>query len=285
MFTRIQHVAIAVHGLEHALGFFRDVLGLRVGTLAAVADQGVRAALLPMRDGEIELLEPTDPAGGVARFLERRGEGLHHLCLETPDVAAALARAKAAGLPVIDQVPRPGLAGLIAFLHPKASQGVLVELAQPLVQPDSPESPSAGVRAMGIGTIYVAVNEPAAAAATYARNFHAAVGAVEDDPHFASKKVLVSIGHSRVTLLGSADRVSPVGCFLADRGEGLFGICLEVADFEDALRHLEETGIPTEVHGGRAATPLARLDPGQVSALSLFLCPSPANALLQTPAG
>src|SRR3989304_10564429 len=100
MFTRIQHVAIVVRSLEQALSVYRDVLGLPVEKRATIADQGVQAALLPMEDGEIELLEPGDPAGGVARFLERRGEGLHHICLETPDVSAALAHAKAAGLPL-----------------------------------------------------------------------------------------------------------------------------------------------------------------------------------------
>ncbi len=285
MFTCIHHVAVVVRDMEQALRVYRDVLGLAMGKRAMVADQGVHAALLPMGDGEIELLEPADPAGSVARFLERRGEGLHHLCFETPDVSAALEQAKAAGLPVIDQVPRPGLAGMIAFLHPKASHGVLVELAQPLTQPAHPETPSAGLQAVGIETVYVAVKELAAAAATYARNFQGEVAPILDDPHFASKKVVVTIGNSQVTLLGSADRVSPVGCFLADRGEGLFGVCLRVADFVDALRYLEATGFPTEVHGRGTPTPLARLDPSQVNGVSLFLCPGTSAALAHTPAG
>ncbi|MFI5340564.1 MAG: methylmalonyl-CoA epimerase [Candidatus Methylomirabilales bacterium] len=278
MFTRILHVSIAVRSLEQALPFYRDVLGLPVGEEATVADQGVRAALLSMQDGEIELLEPTDPAGGVARFLERRGEGLHHLCLETPDVAAALTHAKAVDLPLIDQSPRPGLAGMIAFLHPKASHGVLVELAQPLTPPAHPDPPGAGIQALGLATVYVVVKDLLVAAATYARNFQGGVGAVEDHPYFGARRVLVSIGSSQITLLSPADRKSPVGCFLADREEGLFGVCLRVMDLEAALLHLETTGIATEVHRQSTATPLARLDPIQVNGVNLFLCAGTSNA-------
>src|SRR3989454_1617051 len=131
MLTRVHHVGLVVRRLEDGLAFWRDVLGLRVSKQARVRDQGVRAALLPIGRSEIELLEPIDPQGGVARFLERRGEGLHHVCFETPGVGAELAAARAKGLPLIDEAPRPGLAGMICFLHPKGTRGVLVEFATP----------------------------------------------------------------------------------------------------------------------------------------------------------
>lgn len=279
MFSRIHHLSIVVHSLEQALPFYRDVLGLPAGRRATVVDQGVHAVLLPLREGEIELLEPADPAGGVARFLERRGEGLHHVCLETTDVSAALAQAKAAGLPLIDRSPRPGLAGTIAFLHPRASYGVLVELAQPMTPSSHPEPSSAGIRAVGIGTVYVVVGDLAAAAATFARNFQGNPGAVQDSPHFGAKQVVVSIGTGCVTLLSPADRASPAGCFLADRGEGMFGVCLRVTDVDMALRHLEATGVPTIVHRRNTTTPLARLDPAQMNGVNLFLCADTPGAL------
>src|SRR5262245_62703733 len=109
MLTRVHHVGLVVRRLEDGLAFWRDTLGLRVSAEATVRDQGVRAALLPIGRSEIELLEPVDPAGGVAKFLEKRGEGLHHVCFETPDVEAELARAREQGLPLIDETPRPGL--------------------------------------------------------------------------------------------------------------------------------------------------------------------------------
>jgi len=134
MLKKIHHVGIVVRTLEEGYAFYRDVLGLRVTKEATVPDQGVRAALLEIGESEIELLEPIDPAGGVAKFLERRGEGLHHVCFATDDVAAELETTKAKGIPVIDQQPRRGLAGMICFLHPKAQHGVLVEYAEPFAE-------------------------------------------------------------------------------------------------------------------------------------------------------
>lgn len=272
MFTRIHHISIAVRSLEQSLPFYRDVLGLPEGTRATVVDQGVRAVLLPMQDGEIELLESADPTGAVARFLERRGEGLHHLCLETPDVTAALAQARAADLPLIDPCSRPGLAGMIAFLHPKASQGILVEFAQPLVPSAYPEPSGAGIQALSLGNVYAVVKDLAEAATTHSRNFHGSMGTVQDNPLFGAKQVTISIGSSRITLLSPADGRSPAGCFLADRGEGLFGVCLRVVDLDTALLHLETTGIPTEIHRRNTATPLARLDSTRANGVNLFLC-------------
>ncbi len=131
MVRRIHHVGIVVKRLEEAYRFYRDVLGLPLLKEAELADQGVRAALLAAGDTEIELLEPLGASTGVGRFLARRGEGLHHMCLETPDVAGELLSLKERSVELLDPVPRPGLAGQIAFLHPRACAGVLVELATP----------------------------------------------------------------------------------------------------------------------------------------------------------
>lgn len=131
MLKKIHHVGIVVRNLEEAYRFYRDTLGLPVHKEATVQDQGVRAALLTIGNSEIELLEPINENGGVAKFLEKRGEGLHHICFETDDVAAELEATKQKGIAVIDQKPRVGLAGMICFLHPKANHGVLIEYAQP----------------------------------------------------------------------------------------------------------------------------------------------------------
>jgi len=132
MIEKIHHIGIAVHSLDEALKFYRDTLGLPVHASATVEDQGVKAALLTIGQSEIELLEPLSPEAPVGRFLERKGEGLHHICFQTPDVAAELEGLKAKGVELIDQQPRRGLAGMICFLHPKASRGALVELATPV---------------------------------------------------------------------------------------------------------------------------------------------------------
>ncbi len=131
MLKKIHHVGVVVPNLEQAMSLWRDLLGLRLTKSQTVQDQGVKAALLQVGESEIELLEPLSPDNGVGKFLARRGGGLHHVCFETEDVERELDGAKAKGIQLIDQKARPGLAGMICFLHPKATRGVLVEYAQP----------------------------------------------------------------------------------------------------------------------------------------------------------
>jgi methylmalonyl-CoA/ethylmalonyl-CoA epimerase len=141
MLTRIHHVGVVVPSLEEGLKFWRDTLGMRLTKTATIEEQGVKAALLEVGGSEIELLEPLSPENGVGKFLARRGGGLHHVCFETEDVARELDNAKAKGIQLIDRTPRKGLAGMICFLHPKATRGVLVEYAQPF--DDEPHKPTA----------------------------------------------------------------------------------------------------------------------------------------------
>jgi methylmalonyl-CoA/ethylmalonyl-CoA epimerase len=274
MITRIHHVAIAVRDIEAALRFYRDALGLGVRERATVADQGVHAALLSLEEGEIELLEPSNPTGGVARFLERRGEGPHHICLETPDVTAALAQAKSADVPLIDQTPRPGLAGLIGFLHPKACHGLLVELAQPEGHAEGPEPNLGGVRAVGIEAVYVAAKDAEVAGATLARTFGGCVVPAQHDACLNARQVPMWIGQSRLTVLSPADALdsSDVARFLADRGEGLYGLNLRVRDFREALHHLAALGLPVSVKGAETPAPLACLEAERTHGIKLFLC-------------
>jgi methylmalonyl-CoA/ethylmalonyl-CoA epimerase len=131
MLKKIHHVGLVVPNLEQAMALWRDLLGLHLTKTAVIQDQGVKAALLNAGGSEIELLEPLEPDNAVGKFLSRRGGGLHHVCFETDDVASELEAARAKGIQLIDQKARPGLAGMICFLHPKATHGVLVEYAQP----------------------------------------------------------------------------------------------------------------------------------------------------------
>jgi len=276
MFNGIHHVAVVVRDIERALGFYRDVLGLPLGKRATVADQGVHAALLAAGRDEIELLEPTNPTGGVARFLEKKGEGIHHLCVETSDVAAALERVKAANLPVIDQAPRQGLAGTIAFLHPGACHGVLLELAQPAEAAHVHRAPGDGIGAVGIETFYLGTKDPKAAADAFAAHFDADVKGPDWDPQLLATRIIARVGASRITLLGAADLAgSPeVSRFLDGRNEGLLGICLAVADFDAAVGYLGQQGVPVEVRSAGAGAPLAKLAVEKTHGVGLFLCPA-----------
>jgi methylmalonyl-CoA epimerase len=131
MLNKVDHIGIAVNSIEEALAFFRDTLGLEVEQVEEVPDQKVRIAFLPVGETHVELLEPTSPDSNVAKFLEKKGEGIHHLAFNVADIDAALASLKEKGVPLIDNEPRTGGGNKkIAFLHPKGSYRVLMELCQ-----------------------------------------------------------------------------------------------------------------------------------------------------------
>ena len=129
MNSSVAHIGIAVSSIADALAFYRDVLGLTPGT-PETAD-GSTIVSLHFGSVAVELLEPTDPHSPVAKFLAKRGPGIHHICYRVSDLDAALARCRAAGYQLIDQTPRPGAGGRrIAFLHPKSTNGILLELTE-----------------------------------------------------------------------------------------------------------------------------------------------------------
>jgi methylmalonyl-CoA/ethylmalonyl-CoA epimerase len=128
---KIDHIGIATRGIQEAITFYRDVLGLDVTETEEVPDQKVRVAMLPVGESRIELLEATSADSPIARFLEKRGPGIHHIAVRVDDIHVALADLKQKGARLIDEQPRPGAGGcLVAFVHPSSTGGVLLELVQ-----------------------------------------------------------------------------------------------------------------------------------------------------------
>ena len=128
---KIDHLGIATANIENALSFWRDVLGLEASGSEEVPDQGVRVAMMPIGETRIELLEPLHENSPVGRFLEKRGPGFHHLAISVADIQAQLGKLREKGVRLIDEVPRVGAGGcLIAFVHPSATGGVLLELVE-----------------------------------------------------------------------------------------------------------------------------------------------------------
>lgn len=128
---KIEHIGIATRSLDEALLFWRDALGLEVVHTEVVAEQKVRVAMLPVGEPRIELLEPTADDSPVAKFLEKRGAGIHHVAVRVDDIRAALARLKESGARLIDEAPRVGANNcLVAFVHPSSAGGVLLELVE-----------------------------------------------------------------------------------------------------------------------------------------------------------
>lgn len=131
MKATLDHIGIAVANIEEALAFYRDALGLEVDAPEDVQSQHVRAHFIPTGESALELLEPTAEDSPIARYLKKRGPGLHHITLRVDDIRAALAQLKARGVRLIDEHPRSGAQGsLVAFIHPASAHGVLVELKQ-----------------------------------------------------------------------------------------------------------------------------------------------------------
>lgn len=129
MIKKISHIAVVVPDLKEATGFWVEALGLPLSHIEPVPEQGVDVAFLPVGDSEIELLEPVTRDSGVARYLAKNGPGMHHICFEVEDIGAVLERLKAANVPLINEEPTIGSGGKkLAFIHPKGTGGVLVEL-------------------------------------------------------------------------------------------------------------------------------------------------------------
>ncbi|MCA9936640.1 MAG: methylmalonyl-CoA epimerase [Ardenticatenaceae bacterium] len=129
MITKINHIAIVAPDLDEAMGFWVEALGLPVSRVEDVPAEAVKVAFLPIGESNLEILQPTDESSGVARYLEKRGPGMHHICLEVDDIEAALAQLKAANVPLINDEPQSGHHNTrYAFIHPKGTGGVLVEL-------------------------------------------------------------------------------------------------------------------------------------------------------------
>jgi len=127
---KIHHVALIVRSIDTALGFWRDMLGLEPEAVMDIPIDRVRIAFLAVGESKVELVEPTDDTTGVARFLESKGEGFHHVCFEVENLAETLLRLEIDGLELIDTAPRRGAEGPVAFIHPRSCHGVLVELIE-----------------------------------------------------------------------------------------------------------------------------------------------------------
>lgn len=128
---KVDHIGVAVKNLDETLKFYQDILGLELQGTEVVEEQKVKVAFLPVGDTEVELLESTEPDGPIAKFIEKKGEGIQHVAFRVPNIEEAIAEMQAKGVKMIDEKPRYGAGGAkIAFCHPKSTNGVLVELSE-----------------------------------------------------------------------------------------------------------------------------------------------------------
>lgn len=124
----LNHVCIAVNDIEATLEFYKSTFGTSDAEIEDIEDQAVRAALVRVGGSQLEFIQPTDPEGGVAKFIERKGEGVHHICFEVENLQGTLDKLGESDIRLIDKAPREGLSGMIGFIHPRSTGGVLIEL-------------------------------------------------------------------------------------------------------------------------------------------------------------
>ena len=229
MIDRLHHLGIVVHSADAALGFYRDIMGLEVAVDEVVEAQGVRGVLLPLGENEIELLEPVEEGTGVARYLETRGQTLHHFCFSTDDIRAELARVRDLGIELIDEEPRYGLAGEIAFLHPRSMHGVLVELAQP--RPGAHHSDAKGI------------DHVAARVADYdaaKQRWNEVIG-VEEQHRIIGQ---FPISQTILELIAPASPDAPLAKVIEEQREGAFAVAaIEVADLDTEIARYRAAGL------------------------------------------
>jgi methylmalonyl-CoA/ethylmalonyl-CoA epimerase len=222
--TRVHHVAVVVQDLDSALQFWRDTLELPLLRSGDLPDQGVRAALLACGPAELEVLAPTVPDTGVARFLKSRGEGLHHLCFESDDVVREVRRFVGTGVDMVDGKPRQGLAGKIAFVHPRACAKLLVELATPSAHTSLPAT------SLGLVAVHGKVENVSEAAQRFRDLFGMSRGFAADDGSFV-----------QLSLAGVMLQLTPVGG--GSPKPGFTAIRLK-GDLPALARRLGERGVP-----------------------------------------
>jgi methylmalonyl-CoA/ethylmalonyl-CoA epimerase len=229
MITRIHHVAVAVQDLDEGLAFWRDTLELPLISSADLPDYGVRAALLACGTGELEVLAPATPDSGVARFLQSRGEGLHHVCFESDDVVREVRRFIGTGVDMIDGKPRQGLAGKVAFVHPRACAKLLVELVTPSERASLPEAP------LALSAVHSKVEDVRGAAQRFQDLFGMTQGFAAEDASFV-----------QLSLAGLVLQFTPLGGGVPK--PALTALRIRTGDVPALARRLEARGVPCQEH-------------------------------------
>lgn len=251
MISRLHHVAVVVPDADAALAFYRDTMGLTVAADEVIEEQGVRGVLMAVGENEIELIQPVVPDTGVARFLESRGPTLHHYCFATDDIDAELERIKGLDIELIDQKARRGLAGQVAFIHPRAMGGVLIELAQP---PAGAHTSSE----KGFDHLAVRTQNPTGLMETWNRVLGLSVsnkiGPTEDGMVIEQ----VPCGQCKIEIISAASEDVPFAKTLAESPQGAIPmVSIEVEDLDAEVARYRAAGIdvpdpvPSFLPGGR----------------------------------
>ncbi len=255
--TRIHHIGIAVRDADKTAEVWRDTFGLDTALDTELESQGVRGVIFPLDNCEIELLQPTRDGTGITKYLETNGEGFHHICFESTDVAGDLVAAKATGMQMIDEEPRLGLTGLIGFIHPRSNHGVLIEYAQPPEDAPRHRGPRSGPGPHALHHMTVAVEEIAPVQREWIQRYGLVAGRHIESTSLGLKAQFLSLGPTDIELVRPLPGGGgPLPRKLETSGEGMFMLALTVRDAEDTVAHLRGEGwTVTDARAGAFISP------------------------------
>lgn len=238
MLQRLDHIGIAVKDLDVAVERIEQVLGLKTNVIAEVEDQQVRAALVPTPIGRFELMEPTSPDGAVGRFLERRGEGAHHVCFAVEDIEKARQHVLSKGGQLVGQEARPGLTGIVDFVHPRSTGGVLVELAKINLFTPGFEDPDLQFHHVTLRT-----EDADAAAERWKELFGISIKRTLVSEGFQMKTAWLDAGDAEVEFAQQLNETGPVARAIKNMGEGFHALVLESSEPDQLAAHVQELGL------------------------------------------
>ena len=236
MFKRIDHIGIAVKDISKAIDQFSTVLGLEVAKQEEIEDQQLIAALIPTANVRFELMQPTVPDSVVGKFLERRGEGIHHICFEVEDIANEITTLQSKDVQVIGGSPREGFVGEIEFIHPKSANGVLTEIAE--VNLRTPTETTTSVHHLLIATL-----DRDAAVDNWVNSFSLKLNRKAERDDAPLKTAMLDAGNSQIEFVQQTAPTGPVIKRIESQGEGIYGLVLETDDASALQSKIEKQGI------------------------------------------
>ena len=236
MFKRIDHIGIAVGDIEVASEKFERAFGLTVAAQDEIKDQQLIAALVPTANVRFELMQPTTPDSVVGRYLERRGEGIHHVCFEVEDIRVEIEALKERGVQLINGAPREGYVGEVEFIHPKSARGVLTEIAQVTRRTES-------VSELKVHHITIATTNRDEAADTWSRNFGLPITRKTERDEARIATAWLNTGDTEVEFAQQTSESGPLALAVESRGEGVYGVVLDTEDAPTLARKLTAEGL------------------------------------------
>ncbi len=236
MFKRIDHVGVAVKDLKAATDAFEQIFGLTVAAQEEIEDQGLIAALIPTSNVRFELMQPTNPESAVGRFIERRGEGIQHICFEVEDIRQEIATLQNRGVQLIQGAPREGFVGEVEFIHPRAAHGVLTEIAQ--VTRRTPIEHD-----LKVHHITIATSDRDQAIADWSKNFDLKVNRMAERQSAGINTGWLDVGNAEVEFAQQTREEGPIASAIAQRGEGVYGVVLETSDATALAEHIKSQGL------------------------------------------